>query len=169
MPALLLAAPVAAALAWWLLSGGNLHLRDRLAARSQPFSGDVNGALDAGKSRRLSEPDEDPWKREELPYDRVPSFTGGEYGGGYGPEQGPGGDPGVVYDSPEATETVVSGPPYYLGPTPDMPTGDYVPWPPAGWGGGGETVPTVGDPGSSQPIGGGSGTSPAHPILMPDE
>lgn len=64
------------------------------------------------------------------------------------------------------TDPGPSGPPYYLGPTPDMPTGDYVPWPPGGWN---PSAPTVGDPGSSAPLGGGSGTSPQHPILMPEE
>lgn len=188
MPALLLGVPVAVALAWVLLSGGNLKLRERL---SQPFAGDVNGALGAGKTRRLGS-EEDPWKRDELEYERVPSFTGGEYGDGYGPQQGEGGDPGMTYDTPDATDTtlLVGGSPYsslvpeggsyddsgyyyydtpqqfldapVIGLTPEgSPLIDLPTWSPSQ-----PSAPTVGDPGSTQPVGGGSGTSPQHPILL---
>jgi hypothetical protein len=100
----------------------------------------------------------------------IPSKIGVPEGGGpapgnYAPESGYNPyDPGSYYNDPGPaySEPASGGPPYYLGPSPDNPTGDYVPW---------ESVrppdpPTVGDPSSSQPIGGGSGTSPAHPILL---
>lgn len=75
-----------------------------------PFSGDVDGALEPGGTRRLAPAgeEEEPFKRRELPLEREqPSYTGGEYGGGYGPaagEGGAGGDGGYS-EPPPSTQT----------------------------------------------------------------
>lgn len=54
--------------------------------------GDVNGALEPGGTRRLApSEEEEPFKRDELPFEERPTYTGGEYGGGYGPTSGEGG------------------------------------------------------------------------------
>ncbi len=94
MPAVFLAIPVAAALAWWLLKGGPTRRRPRSGG---PL-GDVDGVLEPGATGKLA-PGEAPFKREELPF-----ATGGEYGGMYGPPAGEGGA-GVGAQAPEATET----------------------------------------------------------------
>lgn len=89
MPALVLAIPAAVMLAWVALKG-RLPRREDVRSLVPGFAGEPLAPGETGELRQ----EEDPWKREELPYDR-PSASGGEIGGPYGPgsqEQSPSGD-----------------------------------------------------------------------------
>lgn len=119
------ASAVAIVFAWFGLRGGQprAHGADRVAG------GD--GALEPGSTRGLSVGgvEEEPFKREELPFADRPYYTGGEYGGGYGPQSGEGGAAaGGFAESPGPTQTyVLSGDDVLSG---DVQTPQTAPWSP---------------------------------------
>ncbi len=143
MPTLLLAAPIAALLAW-------LALRSRRPSDRRARAAEVNGAFVPGTTGTLAADvgeEEEPFKRRLLP-----EATGGELGQ-YGPqtqEQAPsGGDGGEPPPGPTQTYTMSGG---WIAPTwtPTPSGSDILNWPGSGADPGkaiGPTGPTIYQPG----------------------
>lgn len=106
MPFLVVGIPAAIALAWLALKG-RFPRRGDFAGVVPTTAGEP---LAPGETEQLRPDDEDdPYKRDELPFDR-PSASGGEYGGPYGPSSGAGGEgegEGASSPSPTQTSTLI--------------------------------------------------------------